>query len=47
MSKSSNKLKVECLKQYITTLKTKPKRRKEDIDEYESFKIDIKGFKRR
>ncbi len=39
MSKSSNKLKVECLTVYLKTLKVQPKVVKSE------FKVNIKGFK--
>ena len=49
MSRSSNKSKVECLMQYLTTLTRKPKqRRPEDEDKVSpSYRVNMKGSKRR
>lgn len=46
MSRSSNKLKLECLMNYLPTLKRKPKLTTEVVDNNQ-FRVNVKGSKRR
>jgi hypothetical protein len=47
MSKSSNKLKIECLMQYLPTL-TRPTKRKPEEDKVStSYRVNVRGQKRR
>lgn len=47
MSCSSNKLKIECLMEYLPTL-TRPNKRKPEEDKVSaSYRVNIKGQKRR
>jgi hypothetical protein len=47
MSRSSNKLKIECLMQYLPTLKRKPKRSNEEEEKTTQFRVNVRGNKRR
>lgn len=47
MSRSSNKLKLECLMNYLPTLKRKVKTNAESEKETNQFRVNIRGSKRR
>lgn len=47
MSRSSNKMKIECLMNYLPTLKRKVKVFTEDKTENKQFRVNIKGSHKR